>query len=133
MIATLLVWVLMVYGISNVGVYGSILNGFRNKIESWGNNPYFPFSGFFHFLREMMRCMMCLPMWVGFFVGFFVYSPISNILAVNHWYSWFFDGCLASGSTWLIHTIQEWYEQNRPVTDHRVTLKQEEINNDKIL
>lgn len=110
----LIVWCLLIYGISNIGVYGKIMNGFRDTIEKWGNNPHFPFNGFFHFLREMMRCMMCLPVWIGFFFGIFLYSPTHELLIINDWVSWFFDGVLASGATWIIHSIIEWFEENRP-------------------
>lgn len=111
---SLLTWVLMIYGMSNIAVYGSILNGFRDTIERWGNDKYFPFSGFFHFVREMMRCMMCLPTWIGFFIGILLYSPIHEFLGVPKYISWFFDGCLASGTTWIINSIIEWFEENRP-------------------
>lgn len=110
----LVLWILMIYGACNIGVYGSILNGFRNKIESWGNDPDFPFNSTFHFIREMMRCMMCLPTWVGFLIGIFVYSPVHEMLGVSSYVSWFFDGCLASGTTWAINSIIEWFEVNRP-------------------
>lgn len=131
----LLLWCFMIYGACNIGVYGSILNGFRDKIESWGNNTKIPFHGTFHFIREMMRCMMCLPTWVGFIVGIFLYSPTQHILGFNHFYSWFFDGCLASGTTWIINSIIEWFEQNRPVHEQKITIKKEEDfnNNNKIL
>ena len=116
----LLVWCLTIYGISNVGVYGKILNGFRDKIEIWGNDPTNKSHGFFHFLREMMRCMMCLPMWIGFFSGILLYSPIHELLNVNSGISWFFDGCLASGTTWIINSIVEWFEENRPSNNNQI-------------
>jgi hypothetical protein len=112
MITSLLTWCFTIYGISNVGVYGKILNNFRDTIENWGNNKKFPLHGFFYFLREMMRCMMCLPMWIGFLFGFFLYSPLHSILGIDSSISWFFDGCLASGTTWMINSIIEWFETN---------------------
>jgi hypothetical protein len=126
---SLLFWCLTIYGICNIGVYGSLLNGFRDKIESWGNNPNFPLNHFFHFLREMMRCMMCLPTWIGFIFGIFILSPSHIFLGLPWWISWFFDGAFASGTTWIINSIIEWFEQNRPVSNHHLTIK----NDDKIL
>jgi hypothetical protein len=54
---------------------------------------------------------MCTPTWVGFFFGIFLYSPVHQILEVNPYVSWFFDGLLASGSTWAINSIIEWFEK----------------------
>jgi hypothetical protein len=110
----LIIWCLIIYGMSNIGVYGKIMNGFRDTIEKWGNDTNSPFNKFFHFLREMMRCMMCLPVWIGFFFGIFLYSPVHELLGVTELVSWFFDGMLASGTTWIINSIVEWFEENRP-------------------
>ena len=52
--------------------------------------------------------------WVGFFLGIFVYSPVNELLGVNPYVSWFFDGMLALGATWMINSIIEWFETNRP-------------------
>ena len=62
----------------------------------------------------MLSCMMCTPSWFGFFAGLFLYSPVHELLGVNELVSWFFDGMLASGSVWIINSIVEWFEENRP-------------------
>lgn len=110
----LFLWVLLAYGMSNILVYGSIFSGPRNAINKWAENEYTPFNGFWVFLSDMLKCMMCTPTWVGFFFGIFLYSPVREILQVNEYISWFFDGMLASGSVWAINSIIEWFEQNRP-------------------
>lgn len=110
----LLLWMIMTYGISNILVYGSIFNGPRNKINEWAENDHMTLQGFWVFLRDMLKCMMCAPVWVGFFLGIFVYSPVHQILEVTGFVSWFFDGMLASGSVWAINSIIEWFEENRP-------------------
>jgi len=110
----LLLWMIMTYGISNILVFGSIFNGPRNKINEFAMDQSNIFQGFWEFLADMLRCMMCTPTWVGFFIGIFVYSPVNQILEVSPWVSWFFDGMLASGSTWVINSITEWFEENRP-------------------
>ena len=110
----LLLWMIMSYGISNILVYGSIFNGPRNTINRWAANEHTPFHGFWVFLADMLKCMMCTPTWVGFFFGIFLYSPVHKILEVTPWVSWFFDGMLASGSVWAINSIIEWFETNRP-------------------
>jgi hypothetical protein len=114
----LLLWMIMAYGISNILVYGSIFNGPRNLINEWGNNQNTPLQGFGEFLSKMLSCMMCTSVWVGFFFGFFLYSPVHILLGVNTYYSWFFDGMFASGSVWMIHSIIEWFEMNRPTNNN---------------
>lgn len=114
----LLLWMIMSYGISNILVYGSIFNGPRNTINKWAGNENTPFSSFWVFLSDMLKCMMCTPTWVGFFFGIFLYSPVHQILGVNPLASWFFDGMLASGSVWAINSIIEWFETNRPQQNH---------------
>jgi hypothetical protein len=114
----LFLWVLLAYGMSNILVYGSIFSGPRDLINKWAANEFTPFRGFWGFLSDMLKCMMCAPTWVGFFFGIFLYSPVHEILGVNEYTSWFFDGMLASGGTWAINSIIEWFEQNRPQQNH---------------
>ena len=109
----LLLWMVMAYGMSNILVYGSIFNGPRNFINKWGDSKYL-LNGFGAFLSKMLSCMMCCSVWVGFFFGIFLYSPVHEMLGVHNYYSWFFDGMLASGSVWAINAIVEWFEVNRP-------------------
>jgi hypothetical protein len=110
----LVLWSIMAYGMSNILVYGSIFNGPRNKINKWAADKLTPFHGFWVFLSDMLKCMLCTPVWVGFFFGIFIYSPVHEILGVTSLVSWFFDGMLASGGTWAINSIIEWFEENRP-------------------
>ena len=110
----LLLWMIMAYGLSNILVYGSIFNTPRNFIIKQSENQDSYFTDFFIFLNEMLSCMMCTPTWVGFFFGIFLYSPVHELLDVNPYVSWFFDGMLASGSVWAINAIVEWFETNRP-------------------
>lgn len=110
----LFLWMILTYGMSNILVYGSIFNKPRNFITKQSEIEKNIFQGFFIFLRDMLSCMMCTPTWVGFFFGIFLYSPVSQILNVTPYISWFFDGMVASGSVWGINSIIEWFEQNRP-------------------
>lgn len=113
----LLLWMVMAYGMCNILVYGSIFNGPRNFINKWGDSKYL-LNGFGAFLSKMLSCMMCCSVWVGFFYGIFLYSPVHKLLGVHNYYSWFFDGMLASGSVWAINAIIEWFEVNRPSPNH---------------
>ena len=110
----LTIWILMAYGMSQILVYGSIFESFRNGIHKWGNDEYAPFQGVGKFLSGLISCMMCTSTWVGFFFGIFLYSPVNIFLEVTPWISWFFDGMLASGAVWAINSIVEWFEENRP-------------------
>jgi hypothetical protein len=79
-----LLFILITYGFSNIVVYGSIFNGFR---EFWKNvNP--------NFFGTLFSCMVCFPTWAGFFMSLT-----------------FFSGILVSGTTWLLHTGQEMMER----------------------
>jgi hypothetical protein len=112
----------MLYGMTNIGVYGSILNSFRDKLEYLGNNKNFLFNKLFYLIREMMRCMMCLSFHLGYIAGILLYSPLNEFLHISNYYSWFFDGFLASGTTWIINSIVEWFEENRPINNNNQIL-----------
>lgn len=117
MITQLLLWMVMAYGMTNIIVYGSIFNGPRNYIFNEADHGDGFLHGFWVFVSNMIKCMMCASTWIGFFYGIFLYSPVHKILGVTLWASWFFDGMLASGSVWAINAIIEWYELNRPKQD----------------
>jgi hypothetical protein len=70
----ILLIILVSYGISNVIVFGTLFESFRELMDDLSPN----------FFGKLFSCMMCTPWWVGFF--------------------------LISGTTWLIHTIQEHLE-----------------------
>ena len=114
MITQLLLWMVMAYGMTNIIVYGSIFNGPRNFINKTADTPGSFLRGFFIFVSDMIKCMMCASTWIGFFFGIFLYSPVHETLGVSSWVSWFFDGMLSSGSVWAINAIIEWFEENRP-------------------
>ena len=105
---TLILFILVSYGISNIVIYGSIFLKFRNYFDIVSPN----------FFGKLFTCMICLPTYCGFLLsigahitGLLQFSPFAGnglnipILAI------FLDGCLASGSVWLIHTLQEHLER----------------------
>jgi len=110
----LILWMIMAYGLTNILVYGSIFSKPRNFIIKWAADEYSIFNEFGVFLAEMLSCMMCCSVWVGFFYGIFLYSPTHEIINITKWVSWFFDGMLSSGAVWAINSIIEWFEENRP-------------------
>jgi len=115
----LVLWMVMAYGITNIIVYGSIFNGPRNFIRKWSESKL-PLNSFATFIRNMTSCFMCCGVWIGFFYGILLYSPVHEMLGVNSWYSWFFDGMLASGTVWIINSIVEWFEENRPSNNNQI-------------
>jgi hypothetical protein len=107
-----LLFILIAYGLSNIIVYGSIFNEPRNFLNRKSPN----------FWGKLFSCMMCFPTWAGFFLSLTFFSPtlhygmvdlnVFNLFSIPKEYlSVFFDGMLASGTTWLLHTIQEMAER----------------------
>ena len=108
----LTIWILMAYGMSQILVYGSIFESFRNGIHKWGDTEYAPFQGLGKFLSGLISCVMCTSTWVGFFMSLF-YSPFTYHYGLHPAFGLFFDGMLASGGVWAINAIVEWFEENR--------------------
>ena len=97
-----LLFILITYGFSNIVVYGSIFDGFR---EFWKKlNP--------SFFGTLFSCMVCLTFFsptlyyglgdLNIFGLFEISKEVSSV---------FWDGVLASGTTWLLHTGQEMMER----------------------
>ena len=110
----LLIWAIVAYGMTNILVYGSIFNGFRQSIHSWGNNPLTLFNFLGKFLSGLISCVLCTSTWVGFFLSLAYFSPNVDIIGLNKILSVFFDGMLSAGFVWGINAIIEWFEENRP-------------------
>ena len=101
-----ILFLLVVYGISNIIVYNSIpiyekIFNFIMKISP-------------KYLAQILSCMLCLPTWVGMILsfslimsGYKMFSPFTSAGLDIIWLAIFLDGCLASGTTWLLHTLQE--------------------------
>lgn len=106
----ILLIILAVYGICNIVIWGSIFEGFRNymvKIDPKG-------------LGKLFTCMICLPTWVGFLVSLGAhltelpqFSPFASQGLDIPLLTIFLDGVLLSGTTWLINTVQEYFENNQ--------------------
>jgi polyferredoxin len=109
----ILMWIIAAYGMTNILVYGSIFNGLRNWIHKWGNSEWYAFHGLGKFLSGLISCVLCTSTWVGFFLSLTFYSPSIELMNFNPYFSWFFDGCLASGAVWGINALVEYWEGNR--------------------
>jgi len=110
-ILSFLVWVILAYGLSNILVYSALFATPRELIRMWGESEFAPFNSIGKFLTELLSCIMCTSTWVGFFLGLVFYSPTNIIFETPIWYSWFFDGLLASGAVWSWNTLVEHYEK----------------------
>jgi len=107
----LLIFILLNYGISNIVVHGSIFDGFRGFWKRVSPN----------FFGVLFSCMICLPTWCGFILsfvfqtmGYDFMSPLASQGVDNMFLSIFLDGCLASGTVFILHVVEEWFELNRP-------------------
>jgi len=99
----LLIFILICYGASNIMVFSSLFKKWR---EFWLRiSP--------NFFGELFTCMICLPTWWGIMISLIVFSPAITYLGITSIFlAAFLDGCLASGSVWLIHTLQEKLEKD---------------------
>ena len=110
----LVIWAMVAYGMTNILVYGSIFNGFRQSIHNWGNNEFAPFNFLGKFLSGLISCVLCTSTWIGFFLSLAYFSPNVDIIGLNKFLSVFFDGMLSAGLVWAINAVIEWFEENRP-------------------
>lgn len=105
MLLELFIFIFLIYGITNIIVFGSIFDSFRNLLNNISPN----------ILGKLFSCPMCMSTWVGFICSYLfdyynVFTPFTYYGINNLYLKVFFDGCLSSGLIWLIHTIQEYYE-----------------------
>lgn len=107
----ILIFILVTYGISNIVVHGSIFNEFRDFWKKISPN----------FFGTLFSCMICFPTWVGFILSFVFQimgydnmSPLTSQGVDNMFLSVFLDGCLASGTVFIVHVIEEWFELSAP-------------------
>lgn len=95
----IIVWIFIAYGMTSILVWGSIFDGLRNWISKHST-----------FISDLLSCTLCTSTWVGFFLSIFFYSPVQELLSFNPYWSWFFDGCLASGAVWAVNALVEHWE-----------------------
>tara|TARA_R110002095_G_scaffold192115_1_gene169960 strand:+ start:646 stop:942 length:297 start_codon:yes stop_codon:yes gene_type:complete len=86
---TLLYFILMCYGLTQILVYGSIFNSIRPK------------KGFF---GDLLKCPMCTGLWVGVFV--FLISPCTELITFEYNVTnILLCGWLSSGTSYILCTI----------------------------
>lgn len=99
-------FLLLTYGITNIAVFGSIFQSWRDLWDRVSPN----------FFGRLFSCPLCLSTWVGFILSFTFgtlgyQTPMSLYGIDNFWLMVFLDGCITSGGVWLLHTAQEFLER----------------------
>lgn len=110
----IIIWILLNYGLMNIMVFGSIFQGLRDYFRDLSTNHLSIYKQVGEFFHKMITCPMCFSFHGGWFLSVFLFSPIHEMFLTPIWYSWFFDAILSSGSVWIINSIVEWFEENRP-------------------
>ena len=111
----LIIYSFLVYGISNAFVYFNGPFGLIDKFRVWISNKHKTFE-------ELFSCMFCFPTNIGIILSIlssFICSPWNftpfTILFTVTWLNWpliaIFDGFFTGGITYLIHTIQQFFEK----------------------
>ena len=83
---SLIIFILVAYGLTNAIVYESVFAWLRNFIEKW-----FPYS----MLNDLINCPTCTGFWVGILLA--LLFPIGI--------HWFILGLISSAANKLINTI----------------------------
>ena len=82
----LLTFILVAYGLTQILVYGSILNSIRPTTGKLG---------------ELFQCPMCMGFWVGFFLC--VISPFTPLFTFEpNFVTPVLLGCLSSGTSYIL-------------------------------
>lgn len=119
------IFIFTCYGISNTVIYS---NGPFDVFLKWRGLT----QRIHENLGDLFSCMMCFPVWVGLIISainlFLLPSiPMTPMNMLPYLFGglyaaeipWLFntliilfDGAISSGTTWLIHNIEEYFEKN---------------------
>lgn len=97
---TLIIFILLAYGATNIVHQGAIFYWLRNWIESKAVTG----SKIFHFFHKMITCPMCFGFWVGLFIGLIFNYPFV-------WWNVLCNGIFYSGTTWLLYCVAQFLGQ----------------------
>lgn len=102
----ILLFILLSYGITNIAVFGSIFQSWR---EFW-------FAKSPKVFGKLFTCPMCFSFYVGAALSYTFHTlglstPFLEYGVNNLYLLLFLDACFTSGCIWLIHTIQEAFER----------------------
>ena len=109
---------IVAYGISNIVVFGSGPFKIFEKIRYWSDYLDEHFG-------QLFSCMMCFPTNLGIVLSILnwflipiAFTPFNILLGTVPalwWLAAILDGAFTSGIVWLIHHIEEWFE-NQVIT-----------------
>jgi hypothetical protein len=117
---SLLIAILVTYGITNIVTQGSIFYSFRNWFAEKTAQPG-KFSKVYGWFHKLINCPMCFGFWVGIFVGIFLGPfPFWNII---------FNGALYSGTTWIIFCLTQYLGQGYDPSRTLNVMFQNELKN----
>ena len=112
-----LMYVIAVYGLSNIIVFGE---GPFYILEKWRELMYNIHPN----IGKLFSCMMCLPAnigWVASLVDWFLISSIAftpfNIIFAGTglwWLAMILDMGFTSGICWLLYVIDDYFEKKTP-------------------
>ena len=122
LIFILIVFSITCYGLSNMVIYSNGPFDIFVKWRKFTDNIHYKFG-------ELFSCMMCFPFWVGilfsaidlFFLTATVMTPFNTLLyaeangILKYLTILLLDGVFSSGSTWVIHNIEEFFETKKDV------------------
>ena len=99
---SVLIWILMAYGFTNILVWGSIFENQRVWIKKHSK-----------FFGDLISCTLCTATWVGFFFSF-LFGGLTKYYFNVPWYICLFtDGMVTAGGVWMLNAIIEFFEENR--------------------
>ena len=101
-----ILFTILSYGITNIAVFGSIFNKWRDFWVRISPN----------FFGQIFTCPMCLSFYIGLILSLiFTYigvgTPFTEYGFNNLFLLIFLDACFTSGIVWLLHTGQEFLER----------------------
>lgn len=109
---------IVAYGISNIVVFGSGPFKIFEKIRYWSDYLDEHFG-------QLFSCMMCFPTNLGIVLSILnwflipiAFTPFNILLGAVPtlwWLAAILDGAFTSGIVWLIHHVEEWFE-NQVIT-----------------
>ena len=107
-LTSFIIWVLGVYGMSTIIVNSLLFKPFREFLQFSQRTR--DEKGILVSATErrwslpgkLITCIMCMSFWCGVFQGVFMWSPFCQSDA-NWFVQAIFNGCVGSGSTWLIY------------------------------
>lgn len=106
----LILWTFISYGITSIIVWGSIFENVRERIKIKSK-----------FFGSLIGCVLCTSTWVGFLLSILTGGLTSDIW--DRWWlvNFFMDGMYTAGSVWALNSIVEYFEENRPDSDEKIS------------